>query len=642
MTDSYNNRFQDEILSPAEPIYDIKKVSDNSIILEDIQLLLKNTIVQEGNFLNAAVMNNILGRINANSKNLASVMLIVNSMRRIQSSGTDNLEITGINDETDLFMKNNHSDFGILAANVSAGINQIKIINASGFRFNSSFDINVQSSNSFNQVSVKVGNFIALNKAVIDVINNALNRSIQWCYGKIGVNSILEGGISTDQTTTEKLNLINLLTNTNVQVFPIPRYVAIRIYDEEDKCAYALGFIYNQYNNAVMWKTNQISENQTSFTNTQIATLNGFGLNNNFSDYSNSAQAFYNIFPLKPKGVKAAYNFALDITQASTGWAVWSWDNNYTTFTKTSLAIRTTTQNQSHFKGFIKVSTNYIACIEGILYKFKSLANGKLDVSSPYEILTIPFLNGRTINNISLTDNVAFIYGTNSLLAYSLDGVNWTEIIMNNDSLKNTNYFTGIYVIEDNSIYVSTQHPTQSSRQQIFKYESFNPENFKNKKYVLNTEPVLINSVSLVANDIILGLNSSLLQNHTQGELLRRTNNSTIPPNSKVNVTVEIENLFSHNAVVLFPQFTNLQNVSIDAEISHRNNINELENFENIPLVHEIELNADWREQTYYLNFPNESSIFAASFTVTNNNEFAIELFQLIAILYDEIYDTGV
>jgi hypothetical protein len=674
MTDEYNAPFQDEITqiltapnpeSGKPPIsvisYNLRKRIDGSIVQSDVFLEMINEIVQEGSWNNAAVMNNFVARDNAMAKNLANVMLIVNTLRRVQSSGTDNLEIMGINDDTELFMRNNHSDFGILAENSIAGMNQIKILNASGYRFEEMLPVALNISPPAFKIPFALNpSFITSDSVLLDngqivymysaggtahgtsyntwqfvLFDPLLNTTFLIFNGSVGMGDtqnlikIKERNMFGFRADGEgKISIRDCNSNTSISSnAAAARYTSCIFYSKIDNTIYGLQSVTAP--NTILLATPSVLP----------ATLTPAAI---------SLSRTVRTLSTGNIGKPLAFCYVSETERYCIGFSsnggLYELNNNYQELLLHPSVLPTPF---GYVNSMIRLDDSYLAVIfttyrpnnsswDSKLIKFNR--NGiRIDLAS-YEEIILPFLNGRKVLNVWNYENIAYISGTDGLLAYSLNGDLWTEIIMNNPNFNDAMLSVGITV--GNSIYNICRY-NNDTIPAIANYESFNPDNFKNKKYVLNTESVLIDSVNLLGSDIVLGLDSPLIQNHNSGELLRRTNNSTIPPNSTVNVTVEFDNLFSHNAVVLFPQFTNLQNVSINAQVSKRNTTDELENFENIPLVHEVELNADWREQTYFLKYPTDGTIFAASFTITNNNPFAIELWQLTAILFDEVYEMG-
>lgn len=647
MTDKYNTPHRDEILAPiidtnGQPqiVYNVKKIADGTTLWENVYLELVNQIIQNGTWATADVINNIIGKTNAQTELIATLMLLAELKDNIRSTGNDNLEVFGISDAARIGVLNNHSDFGVLVETVAAGENQITVINASGYRFKE--NITSTAIGTVNLRSLQNGCKIKLYKmdnSDLIYIGDQIGKVV-----KIDSNSVITNLFSgTDRVRdrficlSEKLNLwikINHSSNTSkgVSLFKTSQTTQVASISTAARWVFAGFFndVTNEFylyfhdystNELSCYKSQVMSESSNSITLTLVGTptIPNVG--------TDRFQQFY-----KKKGTLYAIGYGAGYNDDP---FLYILNNNYLSFQSKSVnsdikQIFDVVSNGSSYLilGLISNSPEY----ECRIYRF---SGGKINLNDTATEISIPFLNGRIIIAIWESDGIYYMSGSESLFGYSLDGIQWTEIINNDDATKNSTYSVGV-TGSDGIVNVMCSYGNSS----ISKYESFNPESFKNKRYKLGNEFITVTDVQTVSDDIILNLQNDLFQNHTVGAFIQRTSDSTIQPNSTQTITVEIDNLYSHNAAVAIPIFTSLENVTVTAEICQRNNETEIEEWVPFPLINSLDVRG-WKKNTYFKVFEQAKMVTAIAFTVVNNNDVAVELHQLNIGLSDEIYELG-
>ena len=614
---------------------DTGQIRENRVYLEFI-----NEIIQHGSWNTAEVMNNIMNRINADSQNIAVLMLNQIIDNNIIVSGNESIEKHGINNNGRLFMQNNHSDFGILAENVSVGSNTIKIINASGYRFKTKF------TNSRIQ-DLAIQNFRYSNSKIYEAENGDILVNDTWLsLFKIAPNFTVtnfrvgqsDSARNLITSIIPKLNAwINIWHSSNtvkgLQLYSTngittPAYVStgnntlwMSEVDEDTNQFYAFfapyqGTAITVMRSAVMTNPSNLA---TSLTTVGTATID--------------QTVTYPRHILRKKGTQERYAYyTINADSTLNNNIIYSLSTNRLTFTRIrDIPYRDFMNFCENGLSFLGLGVRYIASntFETDLVLFKG---STLTSTTPMIIPNISFRRGRMIMNVWEKNNVYYMCGESGLLGYSPDGENWTEIVINDQQSESINFTIG-FTSNNNEIWVMGNGLCAI-------FEPFDSYGFINKKYVIDQESILVTGVSIDENDLVLSLNSPLTQSHQLGKFVLRTNDSTIQPNSRTNVTIELNNLFKHNCIVLWPQFTNLTNVDVTCEASLRNSTNELENFVPLELVNENELTNEWKQQTWFIKIPDERQVMAVSFWINNLNNQPIELFQLAGATFDEPYVT--
>lgn len=656
MTDKYNTPCRDEILTPIidtngqpQVVYNVKMITDDSIVVENVYFELVNQITQKGTWATADIINGIIGKNNAQTELISTLMLLAELKDDIRSTGDDNLEVFGISDAARIGILNNHGDFGVLAETVAAGENQIKVINASGYRYEETVNnVNLYSPNTnefWNSMSARMENG---NLLFLQIRNKNINNSRTTVLAKynpttkIITHSNGYGGRATGLVCAEELNLYGWVAETNLTIYNDNTGTNFNatglnnsngvFYCDIDKRFYAIISGTSSPYTLMVYRSGVVSKSTTSVAFTLYSTLTGFtqALNDGL------------IQVYKQKGLKYAIYYGGNYGSNDVHGKLFIL-NNYNSF-----SIFTVGNGLTYINDVIAIGNLYLVLgndtLSGMpvntpMISFPKTADGRLDTSATATSVNIPFLNGRKILKIWENNNIAYLSGTDSLLGYSLDGINWSEIIMSDDGMKNSIFSNGA-TSKNGEICLINAYGSTLSNYGISLYKPFDVEAFKNKRYKLGNEFITVTDVQTVSDNIILNLQNNLSQNHTAGAFMLRTTNSTIQPNRTQTITVEIDNLYTHNAAVAIPIFTSLENVTVTAEICQRNNETEIEEWVPFPLINSLDVKG-WKKNTYFKVFEQAKMVTAIAFTVVNNNDAAVELHQLNVGLSDEIYELG-
>jgi len=627
MADNYNTPHRDEILEPIldpngqpQVVYNIKKIADGTTLYENVCLELVNQIIQSGTWATANVINDIIAKNNAQTELIATLMLLAELKDDIRSTGNDNLEVFGISNAASIGILNNHSDFGVLKNSVSAGANQITAINASGYRFVEELSGYAQLPKTTIPTLVRYDfdNITLFWKKGDKVIHRIVNETGDYnafgfeTYINSGRNFIPDwehdfvactdyGSYSTSGTYTYRMSTGALLGNYSGN----SRIGNFGFYNDNDQCIYA----YPDNQTGVVLKTNPITNSTTKLTTTVVTG------SHNLDQYPYKYQKM-----VKTKGLQYF------VTYINTQPYLYIGDETFLNFVQFPIP--------ENVKEFANNATAYVVVgASGKLYRYKTKTGGKLDTTDTGIEVD---LGDAIISDVYQKNGILFACGANQYFAYSSDGLTWNKIETSSDLYKNYDYLYMFAANERINVMANS-----GSTYVILSFESFNPENFKNKRYVLDNEKVTITDVTLSGDNIILKLQNNLLQTHTAGTFLLRTTDSTIQPNSTQTVTVEIDNLYSHNAAVAIPTFTSLENVTVTAEICQRDDETQVEEWVPFPLINSLDVRG-WKKNTYFKVFEQAKQITAIAFTVQNNNDTAVELHQLNVGLSDEIYELSV
>jgi hypothetical protein len=533
------------------------------------------------------------------------------------TNGNDNLEVFGISNAASIGVLNNHSDFGILKEAVSAGVTQIKMINASGYRFVERQPVSTMATSTVN-LNHRIRSFVSEITGNLILINNQYAHSItpdftinRYLSGNTNYKCFSEkfGLISTTGGTTAHRNIyIYNESGVNIGYTGSPDTYSgySMLYDNYLNKFYL--YAMDSSNNFVLWRSAVVTNNTS-----KIAFTNGGSV---------SSRPGLQLYSSKYSSYIVTNNDGFEI-----------YDNTQTEpITKSAHAIAyRLCYNGSVFLSLEAETTTS----DGVIYRYSESGKGKLNISDGGTVVNIPFLNGRRILDLVEKNGIFYITGKGNLFGYSLDGINFIEIL-SDDVVEQTMDYAQVGVMNDGSAFIGSGVPSTANG--ISKYEPFNPESFKYKRYKLGSEFVTISNVELSGADIIATLTEPLKSSHSANEPIQRTTDSNIQPNSTQTVCIDLQNVYPHNAAAAKPIFTNIENVSVVAEVCQRNE-NDIEQWVSFPLMKEDDLKNGWVKNTYYKVFPQSKSVWAIAFTVTNNNETPIELNQLGIGLSNEVYE---
>ncbi|MDR2943627.1 MAG: hypothetical protein LBU81_00805 [Methanosarcinales archaeon] len=623
-------------------VEDIKTELDDGIMLKEINAAAVSTMMVGTDVIPKVSADGILQKIEwidmmlpykSHSKSVNTMIASMNeeisrlwlseaARGEIVSTGNDNLEYFGIRQQGQLNALNNYSDFGVLAEPVEAGENQIKIINASGYRFvERKVDGNLS-----NYTLLTLPNYYPAFVSDSGKINMVVRSN----------NNFEQYTNCSYKTITEEGFVINTIGQSVGFFSTVPRLVIKN-----------LGIILAPQSSSAPWRDlifynengNQISRSGTLdlYDGYSIVfdSFNRVFLLSTFRStphlYYQSQKIINNTSPIvftsgahriEVGGIQL-YSLDSEVYILNSGTDSIIITSNYTATTKKT--VTGSPVNLAH-----NGSSFLILMSDGNLYRFNSISD-KLDVNDNGTLITIPFLNSRTVLSINAQKGIFYLCGTESLLGYSNDGLAWVEILSNDDNEINMNYEN--VCASNNYIYLCSKNATNAG---FSKFESFAPEKFKNKRYKLDSEFVTVTDVSIVNDDIILTLQNDLLQSHTSGALMLRTTDSTIQPNSVQTVCVDLQNHYSHDEIAGIPTFTSLDNTTVIAEVCGRDSEDEVEEWVPMTLVTEIDSNG-WKKQKWAHKFDSEKRIFSIAFTVDHENDQAIELNNLVGAVADSL-----
>jgi len=624
MTNTYDAPFKEEILSyNGQPIAVFKAVNPDTqeIIIPKMALKLVSDVIQEANGITAPQLNNMNGEINSHSELIQTILLSAELKDAIRSTGNDNLELFGINEKTSIGVLNNHNDYATLNSDAVAGSSQLEIINVNGLAYIKSVTIGDLESGSISSYYYMEYSEYHKRIAVSGRYNSGGSRGVLVLYNDNGVRTNQSGTVNGSprcykidvDSPTGWVFLFCSWYSVNT-AYPVQGFKSNLSTTDETRPSisnsgtYGGGIWFNGY--LWQWTTFGI----VRYT---VPTSVGSNLTATVYQYTDSTVSYTATY-MDEVMIRSADNYICGSAA----------DNYlYTGYNPLSLS-------QSVNLGFIAHSI----CNKSKIWVFADSTNVKVansefvTSSTSLTNANLDFLNGRTINSIKLIDGAFWMVGTGNLCAFSGNGIDWTEtenILPNGQSVnfydicKNTN--TGEYVI--------------LSSNKLHFYNKVDISKMINKRYKINNQEfVTVTDLKIGTDTAILTLQNPLMNSYDAGLTINRTDYSKIQPNSTQSVCVEIQNRFSHNAAVAIPIFTKMDNVSVIAEICQRNE-NEIEEWVSFPFIKSLVSIDDWIKNTYFLIYPQQKDIFAMCFTVTNNNEDVVELFQLSIGLSDEVYE---
>lgn len=644
MSEYYNKRFKDEVLEQlldkdGEPVLalDIIKRTTGAVVESDIVLKQKNAVVVNGDFINAGVMNNFNGKLNAHSEQIAMLMMVSELKDTIQSTGNDNLELFGVSNTTVLKLLNPLLDFGILRENVIAGANQIKIINANGYVLDKNLTV---SSFVANRQHTGDSGILKNGKSVLPVM--FINGSYFYLYGithddSSAITSVT--GFSWSNYTRQ----IILIPDKNMALtmhsdFGDGGRRTIEIYNIETGAKISLsgynsytGFFYCDIDNRAYWFRTDDRSPYTAYMMKSPVITESMGTQSltpiQHATLPNLSGSTGGKYPSKPLTCKIP-NKKYAIVYEGISSTIFIVTNNYNTVTSHTYS--------KAISKLIYCNDFFMMLSEGKLYKVSKTSSNELNLSDNGVEIVIPFLEDRTINDVWYNNGLFGICGSNALLGVSINGTDFTEININNE-LYNAVYFTqGVFELNGN-ITVYGDHDSDSQKKGIYLFKNFNVEQFKNKRYVLGNEVVTVTDVNTVNDDIILNLAENLKSNHVKDEQLLRTSNLTIPTNTKRTIVLEFQNEYEHNAIVLIPIISATHNFEIKAEVCVKNSSVEVEEW--IEFEHKSTIVTKQQETkiTYYQEFLDYHDKFLVSLTITNNSSQDIVVNKILTGLSNEV-----
>lgn len=622
MTNTYNAPFKEEILSyNGQPIAVFRAVNPDTqeIIIPKMALELVSDIIQEANGITAPQLNNMNGKINSNSELIATLMLLAELKDDIRSTGNDNLEVFGISDAARIGVLNNHSDFSILSAEALSGVTSIQVFNNNGLIYNESIVI---AQRFIDHVGGYAGTCLYAKSIWADKFVLSGLTSYSGSSQSSSYNIYLEDGTVyvTNNYPTDLFQSFAVGRDWIFSYVPNNGYICRRpnnttlsassisagycpVYDDENDRFVLMNMSTLYYYKLPATDTGNLS---TSSKAHGLSSLSGRVIEWTKYDVSSYLGCF------SPFSSVAGFNSFIRTL------------DNFNTVTK---IVTNIPSNDGNNLQSIESFNSKIWVVDSVLH---NLYSTQINNYSNF-IIESEFEN-EYVTKIKVIDGILWVVGHNSLLKYSSDGVNFVQINLNVGdgilSFKEIEKVNGkIAVFTVNAIYY---------------FSIADVMNMKGKRYMIDTEKVLIVDVSTNGETANLTLNEPLSATHSLNSAIKRTSHSDIPPNSTQTVCVELQNMYSHNGIVAIPTFTKVDNVSVICEIGVRNSKTGIEEWITVPMVKEILQNDDgWHKQTYYIVLDSYYSIFAISFTVTNNSETVIELYSLGIGLSNEVYELG-
>lgn len=668
MPNYYKEPFKDEQLeilknnnNESVLALDIVERTTGAVKLSDVVANVKNSVIVEGNWENAAVKNKMRADLLSIIKNTTQSMVRSATTSSYVTTGDENLEFFGVVDGYEIGLSSEDSLYLPLSSNVGIGSSTVKCAVTGEFLFEKNIPVptRIMSGDASNSRNRYPDNYYEHR-----VWYDNYRKLIIWSY-KFNHRYARVFQFINEDGIVESVNL-SFLTMDSIKVSQINNHVIITgVMVDGYGAGWTMGVIVHVNPNGIItrftkytngdwvppsWGLLYVQSHVIDTVNNRILFL---GTTDNNYTGANPNYQYYQIMscPIPTSASQVISPTLLNTTNISKGnniyeasfakhptsnyYVIGSIQRLYVSSNLTSWSACSTTGLTANKPCTHLDCRNISGTIvwsflhNGSIFKYTGATISTSTAAT--KVTPTGLVSGALVMDLQHQNGKYLMCCNNGQIFHSPDLISFTEIT----GYENRYELTGITLSNDGNLYVAEKDPL---KQNILKFSTIQSNSFKGKRFQLGEEMLIIDNISTSSGGTsTVTLQSPTTKTHQAGDVFQRTSGYFVEPGAiNHTITLKLKNNFEHNACVMFVYTGNFPNAIITAEISVSKDSSNREVYTQMEKIQTLQKNNAIETEFYYFN---ESDVdeFTIQIRITNPYYTGINISSIFGFTANEL-----